>query len=153
MSSKVQCLNDFSYAEFLAYYTLESKSNNTCDYQPDELDDNLIENNHEECSYQKQIKLMNLGEKMQCRKVRRILRYNAPNEVPCPEQFAHHVLVFLVFFFVDSGMRENCYQVFPQCIKINCKSKESMMLSTLTKLNLYQMVMYLIDFICDSRRP
>ena len=35
----------------LAYYTFENKSSNTGEYQPDELDDNLIENNHEECSY------------------------------------------------------------------------------------------------------
>ena len=71
---KYSALNDFCYAEFLAYYTLASKSNNTYDYQPDELDDNLIENNHEECSYPKQTTLMNSGEKMRCRKVRRILR-------------------------------------------------------------------------------
>ena len=34
-------LNHFCYAEFLAYYTLESKA---CEYQPDELDGNLIDN-------------------------------------------------------------------------------------------------------------
>ena len=32
------------YVEFLAYYTLENKSSNSCEYQPDELDDSLIEN-------------------------------------------------------------------------------------------------------------
>ena len=49
---------------FLAYYTLENKPNKTCEYQPDELDDNLIENNHEECSYPPKIKLMTSGETM-----------------------------------------------------------------------------------------
>ena len=44
-------LNHFCCAEFLAYYTLENKSTKTCEYLPDELDNNLIENNHEECSY------------------------------------------------------------------------------------------------------
>ena len=65
-------LNDFCYAEFLAYYTLENKLNKTCDElnQPDELDDNLTENNHEECSYLKNIKLMISGETIRCRKVR-----------------------------------------------------------------------------------
>ena len=87
---KYSALNDFCCAEFLACYTLESKSNNTCDYQPDDLDDNLTENN------QKQIKLMNSGEKMRCRKVRIILQYHVLNKVPCPEKFAHHVL--LLFF-------------------------------------------------------
>ena len=69
-------LNDFCYAEFLAYYTLENKLNKTCDElnQPDELDDNLTENNHEECSYLKNIKLMISGETIRCRKVRWILR-------------------------------------------------------------------------------
>ena len=47
---KYSVLNNFCYAEFLAHYTRENKSNRTCEYQPDELDGNLIENNHEECS-------------------------------------------------------------------------------------------------------
>ena len=41
---------NFCYAEFLAYFSLENNSSNTCDYHPDELDDNLIENNREEYS-------------------------------------------------------------------------------------------------------
>ena len=41
----------FCYAEFFVYYTLENKSSKNCEYQPDELNDNLIENNHEKCSY------------------------------------------------------------------------------------------------------
>ena len=49
-NGKYSILHDFCYAEFLAYYTLENKSSKTGEYQPDELDDNLIENNHEECS-------------------------------------------------------------------------------------------------------
>ena len=49
-NGKYSVLNGF-YAEYLAYYTLENKSNKTCEYQSDELDDNLIENNHEECSH------------------------------------------------------------------------------------------------------
>ena len=43
---KYSILDDFCYVEFLAYYTLEIKSSKTVEYQPDELDDNLIENNH-----------------------------------------------------------------------------------------------------------
>ena len=41
---------NFCYAEFLAYFSLENNSSNTCDYHPDKLDDNLIENNREEYS-------------------------------------------------------------------------------------------------------
>ena len=72
-NGKYSALNYFCYAEFLAYYTLENKLSNSCKYQPNELDDSLIEKNHEECSYPKQIKLMISGERMQCHKVRRIL--------------------------------------------------------------------------------
>ena len=47
---KYSILYNFCYAEFLAYFSLENNSSNTCDYHPDELDDNLIENNREEYS-------------------------------------------------------------------------------------------------------
>ena len=73
-SGKCSALNDFCYAEFLAYYTLENKSSNSCEYQTNELDDSLVEKNHEESSYSKQIKLMISGERMRCHKVRRIFR-------------------------------------------------------------------------------
>ena len=43
---KYSILEDFCYGEFLGCYTIENKSSKTCDYQRDELDDNLIENNH-----------------------------------------------------------------------------------------------------------
>ena len=36
-NGKFSVLNDFCYAEFFAYYTLENKSNQTCEYQPDEF--------------------------------------------------------------------------------------------------------------------
>ena len=49
-NEKYSILDDLCYAEFLAYYTLENKPSNNGEYQSDELDDNLIENNHEECS-------------------------------------------------------------------------------------------------------
>ena len=35
---------------------------------------------------------------MRCRKVRRIVRYHVPNEVLCPEKFAHHVLLLFYSF-------------------------------------------------------
>ena len=63
---KYSILDDFCYAEFLAHYTLKNKPSKTVEYQPVELDDNLIENNHEESSYPKKIKLMISGETMRC---------------------------------------------------------------------------------------
>ena len=41
-NGKYIAFNDFYYAEFLAYYTLANKSSDSCEYQPDELDDSFI---------------------------------------------------------------------------------------------------------------
>ena len=46
-NGKYNVLNDFRYAEFLAYYTREDKSYLTCENYSDVLDDNMIESNHE----------------------------------------------------------------------------------------------------------
>ena len=43
--------NNFCQAAFLAYCTLENQSNKAWEYHQHELDDKLIENNREECSY------------------------------------------------------------------------------------------------------
>ena len=40
---KIQCFKCFCYAEFLRYYILENKSDKSYEYQPDALDENLIE--------------------------------------------------------------------------------------------------------------
>ena len=125
-NGKFGVLNNFCYAEFLAYYTLESKSTRTCKHQPDELDDKLIENSHEECPYPKNIKLMISGETMPCRKIRRILRYHVPNN--CISSVYIMYLIMCCFYFIHSEMKKNCYQVFHHCIKINFKRKESRML-------------------------
>ena len=76
------------------------KSSKTCEYQPDEFDDNMIESNHEECSYPSKMKLMISGKAMRCRKVRQILRYHVSNKLLVPKEFAHHML-FLFFPFRD----------------------------------------------------
>ena len=59
-NKKYSVLNEFCCAE----YTLQNKSNKTCEYQLDELDDNLIENNHEECFFPKKWNLW--FQKKQC---------------------------------------------------------------------------------------
>ena len=75
-NGKYSIVDDFCCVEFLAYYTLENKPSKNRGYQPDEFDDYLIENNHEECFYPTKIKLMISGETMRRRKVRRILRFH-----------------------------------------------------------------------------
>ena len=97
-NEKYIVLNDFCHSEFLTYYTLENKSTKTCEYQPNKLDDNLIENNNAECSYPKKIKLMILEETMWCRKVRQILKYYVPNRILSLEIFAHHLLLLFYLF-------------------------------------------------------
>ena len=79
---KIHYLN--IYADFLAYYTLVNKSNETSQYQPDELDDNLIENNRQWSSYPLKIKEIISGETMQCCKVRQILQYHMLNKLVFP---------------------------------------------------------------------
>ena len=70
--------------------TLENKSKHTCEYHPDELDDNLIENNTKVCSYHKKFESVILRETMRCSKVRRILRYHVPNKL-----FYHYHNIFI----------------------------------------------------------
>ena len=47
-NGKYSVFSNFRYAEFLRYYTLENKSDKTCEYQAAELDDNLIKDNQED---------------------------------------------------------------------------------------------------------
>ena len=132
-NGKYSASNDFCYAEFLSYYTLENKSSNSCEYQTDESDDSLIEKNHEESSYPKLIKLMISGERMRCRKVRRILRYHVRNKII----ISREICLSCTIYSIHSETKKSCYH---HCIKINCNSKEPRILQTLTKSNLNDMV-------------
>ena len=56
-------LNNLLY-RILAFTHLEINQIRSPENQPDELDDILIENNHEECSYSQKIKSMISGQTM-----------------------------------------------------------------------------------------
>ena len=84
----------------LAYYTLEKKSSEACEYQPVELDDNLIENNHEEGSCDPKTKLMISGKRMWCCKVRQILWYHKLIIFYIQKNFLI-ICCFCFFFFVQ----------------------------------------------------
>ena len=90
-------LDDFCYAQFLAYYVLNSnpkfKEENDC--QPEVLDD---DNSELPCIYPKSIPLMSCKEKMKCRNIRKVIRYHTPNVVTNVEAYSHH-LVMLYFPF------------------------------------------------------
>ena len=106
---KFEILDSFCYAEFLAYYTViyKTKADESDDYeyQPDNLPDTVVEGNHIESNYPKKIKLMNSNEKMQCRKVRRVLRYHVPNKYIHPEKYAHHLLLLFFPFRAEEKLK------------------------------------------------
>ena len=100
LGGKYRILDDFCYAEFSAYYINDTNrlKDSDSEYQPDELQDKLIDNNHEENGYPKQIKLMKSKQVMRCRKVRKVLRYHVPNSMLYPEKYAHHLLMLFYPF-------------------------------------------------------
>ena len=105
---KYGILDSFSHVEFLAYDTLGNKSSKTYEYQPDELDNNLIENNHEEWYYPSKMKLMISTETMRSQRVRQIFRYHMPNKHLSPEKSAHLVMS-LLFPFRDEKQLLSVY--------------------------------------------
>ena len=122
-------LDCFCFAEFLAYCTLENKSSKTCEYQPDGLDDNLIENNHEEYSYPKKNQIDISRKIMRCRKVRRIHRYHVPNKLLSAKKCAHYVLLLFYPFrdqrviirFSNIVSKQTSRAKCPEC----CKHKQN----------------------------
>ena len=86
-------LNQLCYASFVKNYQLLPKQMEN-DSQPNELSDEVIEENHsltDSNSYPKNITL-STGEKLRCRKVEFVLRYHVPNRHKDPEAYAHHLL-------------------------------------------------------------
>ena len=97
-NGKYSVLNHFCYVKFLAYYTLGSKSDKTCEYQLDELDDNLIENKHEECSYPPKTNVMISGK--QCG----VAEYDKSFNIVCEINFylQTNLLPMRYFYFIRS---------------------------------------------------
>jgi hypothetical protein len=76
------------YAEFLAFYVLETKPRYHNDSQPEVLVDDM----EGPLSYPKVIPLMKSKDRMRCRSIKKILRYHTPNVKLNPEEHAHHLL-------------------------------------------------------------
>ena len=78
--------------------------------QPEELTDNLLEDNSlcSPVNYPKNLPLMSSKEKLHCRKVPFVLRYHVPNNHKYPEQYAHHLL-FLFYPIRDESV------LLPEC--------------------------------------
>ena len=104
-NGKYAILENFCFAEFLSYYYVESKIDETSNYndsQPVVLNNELVEGNHESCIYLKSVLLMSSNKKLKCRTVRAILRYHEPNPDIYPEKYAHHLL-FIFYPFRNEG--------------------------------------------------
>ena len=80
-AGKYPMVDQMCYAEFLRYYYLiyESVHNEN---QPEELTDNLLEDNSlcSPVNYPKILPLMSSKEKLHCLKVSFVLRYHVPNK-------------------------------------------------------------------------
>ena len=57
VKSKV-LLNNFCFTKCSVYYAIDNKLDHSSEYQPDNFQDKLPKENHEEYGYPKQIKLM-----------------------------------------------------------------------------------------------
>ena len=82
------------YADFLAFYVLETKPKDGNDSLPEVLIDDI----EGSLSYSKLIPSMSSKDKMRCRSVKKILRYHTPNANLNPEKHAHHLLMLFYPF-------------------------------------------------------
>ena len=130
---KIQCFKQFLLSRIFSILH-KNKSSNTCEYQLDEFDDNLVRNDHENNHVltPPKIRLMIAGEKMQCRKVRHILRYHVSNKLLAAEEFAHHVL-FLFFLFRDV---KELLSGFPPLYQNKLRKQEVQALINMNKIKL-----------------
>ena len=82
-------LDNYCYAEFSAYYTINNKPDHSSKYQSGKLQNKLIGKNHAECGHPKQIKLMKSQTKMGYPKNRGTHELNT---ILDPEKCASHLL-------------------------------------------------------------
>ena len=102
-AGKYSVADQMCYAEFLRYYYLIYRSIHN-DNQPEELTDNLVEDNSP-CSpvnYPKILPLMSSREKLYRRKMLYVLRYHVSDKHKYPEEDVHHLL-FLFYPFRDES--------------------------------------------------
>lgn len=82
-------------------------------YEPDEFQDKLVENNHEDCEQPQQIKLMKSQTKMRCRRVRRILQNHVTNKFFILSQSTYHLPFLFYTFRPKKELLSGC----PPCTK------------------------------------
>ena len=101
---KYRELDTFCFAEFIAHYYLAPRKteDEENDNQPEILNEDVLEDNHNLCNYPSTIPLMSSKEKLKCRNVKSVLRYHVPNRHKNPEKYAHHIL-FMFYPFRDES--------------------------------------------------
>ena len=85
------CLAKFASHYYKQYHSRKDEGN---DNQPVVLSDDVIENQHHDCSrLPKRIKLMSRKETMKCRKVKAVIHFYTPSKITEPEKYFHHILM------------------------------------------------------------
>ena len=92
----LEIIENLCFAEFLKLYQLVPKAEEN-DCQPEELNDEIIENNRSFVGQYPRILTTSSKEKLKCCKVNLVLRYNVPNRYKEPE--AMPSLTFYVLSF------------------------------------------------------
>ena len=97
-------LDNFCYAQFLAYYVLDTnpKFAEENDCQPEVLNDDSSE---QSSIFPKP--LMSSKEKMKCRNIKKVLRYHTPNVVTNAEAYSHHLLMLFFPFRKETDLISN----------------------------------------------
>ena len=96
---KYGILENLFFAVFLSFYYVESKINETSNYndsQPVVLNDEVVELNHKSFIYTKSVPLMSLSETLKCRTVRAILRYHEPNPDKYSEKYNPSFIIHIL---------------------------------------------------------
>ena len=120
---------------FLGNYTLTNKPDEN-DCQPEELVEEIIEQNHDSSTYPKTIPLMSCSEKLRCRNIPLVLRYHVHNKDRQFEKYAHHLL----FMFYPFRNDQIYCQVILKHMKTNYLSQVYLKLLMKTKQKLSHMV-------------
>ena len=90
-------LNKFCYAESLRFYYIAPSANEN-NWQPMDLNNELLEVNSSATGYLTVMPLISSKEKMKCRKVPSVLRYLATNRNRDCESYACHLLIIFYPF-------------------------------------------------------
>ena len=107
MAGRCSAIDAMCFAECFSYYYIAPKSvkDKESDCQPIVLDDKLMESDHVKCTDPKVIPLMSSKEKLKCRNVKAVLRYQQPSPNSDIEKFAHHMLFSFFPFRIEEYLK------------------------------------------------